>query len=96
MRTIKDMIGNEYIAQNEYNLNPLYIKKIIKMKGVTTEQLMKLFDRSIAATYTRLSGNKQISLEEGFKLANLLQIDINKLFAPTQQDIMNVIVHDKL
>ena len=95
-KSIKDIIASEYIVQNEYNLNPLYIKKIIKMKGVTTTELMTLFNRSIAATYARLSGNKPISLEEGFKLANLLQIDINRLFAPTQQDVMNVVVHDKL
>jgi len=87
---------SNYRHNVKYNLNSLYIKKIIKMKGITTDQLMKLFNRSIAATYARLSGTKPISLEEGFKLSELLQIDMIKLFAPTQEDIMDVIVRDKL
>jgi len=80
----------------KYNLNPLYLKKVIKMKNVTQQELMQLFDRSIASIYTRLSGSKMFTIKEAFLLADYLDMDINKLFAPTQDDVMNVIVRDKL
>lgn len=80
----------------KYNLNPIYLKKVIKMKNVTQQDLMQLFDKSIASIYTRLSGSKKFTIEEAFLLADYLEMDINKLFAPTQDDVMNVIVRDKL
>ena len=84
------------VKNNEYNLNPVYIRKLIQQKNVNKNDLMKLFGKSQAAIYARLSGAKIMTIEEGFKLANLLNIDICKVFAPSQQDIIDVLCDNKV
>lgn len=83
------------VENNEYNLNPVYIRKLIQQKDIKKNDLMNLFGKSQAAIYTRLSGAKIMTIEEGFKLAKLLNINIYKIFAPTQQEIIDVLCNDK-
>lgn len=83
-------------VKNEYNLNPVYIRKLVQQKGINKNDLMELFGKSQAAVYARLSGAKVMTIEEGFKLANKLGIDIHKVFAPSQQDIIDVLCDNKV
>lgn len=80
---------------NEYNLNAVYIRALINQKKIKKKDLMKLFGKSQAAIYARLSGAKVMTIEEGFKLANYLNMDIYKLFSPSQQDIVDVLCNNK-
>lgn len=89
-------MGTTVKEGNEYNLNPVYIRKLIHQKNINKDDLMKLFGKSQAAVYARLSGAKMFTIEEGFKLANILNIDIYKLFTPSQQDIIDVLCNDKV
>ena len=84
------------IVKNEYNLNPVYVRKLIQQNNINKNDLMKLFGKSQAAIYARLSGAKIMTIEEGFKLANSLNIDIYKLFAPSQQDIIDGLCNNKV
>lgn len=84
------------VKNNEYNLNSVYIRKLIQQKNIKKTDLMKLFNKSQAAVYARLSGAKIMTIEEGFKLAQLLNINIYTLFAPTQQEIIDVLCNDKV
>lgn len=81
---------------SNYNLNPVYIRKLIQQKNINKRDLMRLFGKSQAAVYARLSGAKIMTIEEGFKLANFLNVDICTLFAPSQEDIIDVLCNDKV
>lgn len=83
-------------VKNEYNFNSLYVREIIQQKNIKKTDLMKLLGKSQAAVYARLSGAKPMSIEEGIKLANLLNVDICLLFAPSQQDIIDVLCNNKV
>lgn len=67
-----------------YYYNPDYIKAILKKKKVTIGHLIKLWNKSQAAVYARLSGNKILNIDELIDLSNCLGIPIQELLLPEE------------
>ena len=86
----------------EFNFNPTYFSKLLAEKGVTIDMLRTLWadpitgkKKSLAAVYSRRSGTKPLPIDEAFALAELMGIDVNIIFAPTQEELMGVLCNDK-
>lgn len=75
-----------------YNVNSLYIKKLIYSRDLTLEEtLVQLWKVTRVSIYYKLQGSQKIKLSEGLLLCDKLNMSVYDIFCKSNIDIVKYI-----
>ena len=80
---------DDFKPYNDYNINNEYLKNLVKEKGFKLNKICSLWNMKLVCVYDKFKGKKKISLKEGIHLSNLLEMDVNDIFCPLNDQIVN-------
>lgn len=75
----------------DFNLNKKYLNKLMSNHNVVKKDLCDLWELKPVSIYDKLRGDTKITIKEGILFSELIEIDINDLFCPTNEQILKVI-----
>lgn len=76
---------------HEFNLNKKYLNKLMSNKKIKNKDICDLWELKQVSIYDKLRGDTKITVKEGILFSNLLSLDINNIFCPTDMEILEVI-----
>lgn len=88
---------NKALIYNNENFNK-YFNSILKLSGYETnrESISKELDISLNALNLKIINNTKFNIRQAFKIANMLKMNINDLFASTKEQQVQVILDKDL
>ncbi|MGD9152461.1 MAG: hypothetical protein PVG30_02235 [Gammaproteobacteria bacterium] len=78
-------------SYNDFNLNQKYLKQLLNDKGIHINELCNLWSLKIVSIYDKLRGDTKITVKEGILLSSYMELPVEKIFCPTNNELIHVI-----
>ena len=78
-------------SYNYFNLNQKYLKRLLNEKGIHINELCNLWGLKIVSIYDKLRGDTKITVKEGILLSSYMELPIERIFCPTDNELIQVI-----
>jgi hypothetical protein len=78
-------------SYNDFNLNQKYLKRLLNEKGIHINELCNLWGLKIVSIYDKLRGDTKITVKEGILLSSYMELPIERIFCPTDNELIQVI-----
>ena len=94
-----DLYYSDYVIEkyynkksyNDFNLNQKYLKQLLNDKGIHINKLCELWGLKIVSIYDKLRGDTKITVKEGILLSIYMELPVEKIFCPTDNELISVI-----